>query len=648
MEGRWRFPAANYGKKKGLNTGDVETFKKSPYASFAREILQNSIDAQDDKEKPVRVEFKTFEIETCNIPGINELKEQVRRCKEFYYAKEDYVEEYNKIEDELNKDKITCLRISDYNTTGLTGVETNENIKNHFLALTRGSGISEKSSSVAGGSKGVGKNAAFLMSKTRIVFYSTRTNTDINGNDGVHYGSLGVADFVSGYVDDDKEKENRDYTQGEGYFSFDKYNSASNEILDLSNDSNRKDNAGTDIYIIDFRDDEEWENEVITSILDSFLTTIFYNKLSVSINGTELDFDTLSSIIYKDEIKNKNIVSQYRLLTDENVKTFIISTDFGDCNLNVLVYPKNEEEYATNRCTMVRYPFMKIKDEKINSGSRVSAMCIIGNDKLGEILRSIENPKHDDWEPKRIEDKDLKKAVNDLLKSLKSQIIENINSCLASGNEDPLDPLGAGEFLPDENIGENSAKAESEIKSGERTSASKEKQVKFSQKNPAQESDSPQCLEPDIGNADDEIEGDVEHPSGNNNNHGAEVHGGDDTSTKVEGDNIIMNRSKLSGVKFKLIALDKKNGKFRIIFISPILCEKCHLRIERVDDTNNKEKIEIFEMSKNGNTIHSSNKFEYGPFDIKLNEKVTLDFSCDEYDNFASSINIICYEKGGN
>ena len=72
---KWRFPAANHGEKKGISSGDAEAFRKFPYQAFAREILQNSIDARYSDEEPTRVEFSSFEIKKEDIPGFAELIE---------------------------------------------------------------------------------------------------------------------------------------------------------------------------------------------------------------------------------------------------------------------------------------------------------------------------------------------------------------------------------------------------------------------------------------------------------------------------------------------------------------------------------------------------------------------------------------------
>lgn len=141
---KWRFPASGHGERKGISSGDIEAFKKTPIKSFAREILQNSIDARDSDEEPTQVEFKLFKIPTINIPGYSDLKEQLRRCIEFWAYKDDYVKEYKYIIQILEQEEIICLRVSDFNTTGLIGVESEIQKQNNFLALTKGTGVSEK------------------------------------------------------------------------------------------------------------------------------------------------------------------------------------------------------------------------------------------------------------------------------------------------------------------------------------------------------------------------------------------------------------------------------------------------------------------------------------------------------------------------
>ena len=247
----------------------------------------------------------------------------------------------------------------------MVGVDTEEQENNKFLALTKGTCVSEKGNSLAGGSKGVGKNAAFLMSGLSTVFYSTRANQDIKGNKGNFVGSIGVAELISGYVDD-TIVPNRDYTHGTGYFSSNDVNFAIENVLSLGGHHRNSNQFGTDIYILGFNAEDEWIKEVINSLLDSFMSTIVRGELEVVVNNISITKDNVKDIVFNDDLIYKdyksNIISQYRLLTDgDNVKVFDVDTEYGTCSLYILPLPKEEDYLATHQCVMIRHPLMKIK-----------------------------------------------------------------------------------------------------------------------------------------------------------------------------------------------------------------------------------------------------------------------------------------------
>ena len=90
------------------------------------------------------------------------------RIIKFWDHKEEYKEEYTKRLDSLNDDEesVDCIRISDFNTKGLIGINDTNPKNNYFQALVKGSGVSEKESSVAGGSKGLGKTQLSISRNT--------------------------------------------------------------------------------------------------------------------------------------------------------------------------------------------------------------------------------------------------------------------------------------------------------------------------------------------------------------------------------------------------------------------------------------------------------------------------------------------------
>lgn len=646
-EKMWRFPSSNHGERKGISSGDAETFKKHPFQAFAREILQNSIDARSSDEEPTRVEFSLFKMSTKDIPGYSELKDAMRRCKEFWHYKDDYVKEYQGMLDILDKEEISCLRVSDFNTTGLIGVETNNVENNKFLALAKGTGVSEKSGEMAGGSKGVGKNAAFLMSSLKTVFYSTNSLKSLTGDAGLFSGSLGVSELVSGFVNDEVVN-NREYTQGTGYFGKDEFNAALSELISLDSLYDRGTEYGTDIYILGFNEETGWEKEVINSLLDSFMAAFVQRELEVSVNGTEISRDHLEDIIYDPSIINKNkrsnIISQYRLLTnvDDKVKRFDIDTEYGSCDLYILPLDKSEDDLATHKCSMIRHPLMKIKDESLGQGFRVSALCIINKGKLGQKLRDIENAQHIDWEVNRIKDPDERKEIQNVINSIKEQIKNNVIECLKLGDNEPLDPNGAGDYLPDVDTGDSNSGANGAQKPIEAVTISKPKENKTVVKNPTQDNENGSGLEPDIGEVDNDNDGDVQHPTGENDKNGEGRHPGSDTSDEKEGDNVIFKRQKLSGVKYRVISIDKNQGLMRIIFTAPINFEKCYLSMSLLDDNNGTESVDIETMKCNGTEISSTDKKEYGPFSIEQNKKITLDIETNLKGYFASEVKVIC------
>lgn len=645
----WRFPASGHGERKGISSGDSEAFRKSPVKSFAREILQNSIDARDSDEEPTRVEFKLFEIKTSDIPGYSELKEQIERCKQFWAHKEDYVKEYQNILEILDQEKMICLRVSDFNTTGLVGVESNIQKQNKFLALTKGTGVSEKTGVLAGGSKGVGKNAAFLMSSINTVFYSTKTNQDVEGTEGTFDGAIGVSELVSGYVEDDVDAVNRDYTQGTGYFSADDLNSALKELLEIDPSYNRGDKFGTDIFVLGFKTEEDWENEITNSLLDSFMSTIVRGELEVNVNGLKITKDTVEGIIYDDDIIYKtnksNVISQFRLLNNKNgeVYAYDIDTEYGNCELYILPFTKEEEELATHKCVMIRHPLMKIKEESLGASFRVSAMCIIGEGKLGETLRSIENPQHIDWEPKRIKDKNIRKDVENVLKDIKKQIQECVIDCLQIGDDKPLDPNGAGDYLPDADIGDSdNGETNGNQKPTEIVSVSKPKKNDTFEKNATMKNDDGNALQPDVGSVDQDIDGNVSHPTGNNDVSGGANHPGSELSGEKQGEDVIFKKYKLSGVRYKVISTNKDKGEMKIIFTAPIDFDTCYLALSLLDDTNVPTQVKITDMSCNGLHVNSDDNYEYGPFVIKQNNKIVLNITTDSKGYFGSEVKVIC------
>lgn len=613
---KWRFPRGNYSKKRGISSSEFETFKKDPFKSLAREILQNSIDAIDSDEEPVRVEFNEFEVNREDVPGIDDFEKELDNCLSSWKGDSNCEVVYQTMLEEIRKDRIRCLRISDFNTTGLKGIERNSIESNQFLALTKGTGISKKKPGISGGSKGVGKYAAYGTSRFSLIFYSTKT---IEG----HKGSIGVAELVSSEIQDDSAI--KDWTQGIGFYSINDYNEPNTQMLDLD-PSFKRTECGTDIFIIGFKSSENWEKDVINRLLDSFLISIYREKLEIKINDVEINKSNLKDVVFSDLVATKekaNIISQYRLISNENndVKRFDIETDYGTLDLYVLPLSKSEEEIATHKCVMVRYPFMKIKTLPLSSNIRVSALCIIKNDELGKILLSIENPQHIDWEYKRIEDPSQRKEIKNTMDDVHQQIQDYVIQCIQSGEVKELDPSGAGDYIPGVDSGENEGLNDENTKGQDKCVVKPSKVNRTTSKKPIREEPNSAGLEPEIGNEGADGD-DVEHPTGKNKGHGDSRQGGEGHSEKKPGENIVLSIRELTGIKYRVILMDKNAGKYRVVFDYIENLNNCKLSFFILDDVGHREKVLIEGMKCNGWEISSNDNFLYGPFVVNKGKNI--------------------------
>ena len=171
-QARWLFPGDKDGETKGLNDAGIETFNGSIITSLAREICQNSIDAKADDENAVEVEFSLFKIRKENFPDCDGFKKVLLQAISFWNKQGDKktISFLNSALEELDKNEIICLRVSDVNTTGLNGV-ANPNVDEPtpWKSLVKSSGTSSKDERGIG-SFGIGKFACFSCSRFDIFF----------------------------------------------------------------------------------------------------------------------------------------------------------------------------------------------------------------------------------------------------------------------------------------------------------------------------------------------------------------------------------------------------------------------------------------------------------------------------------------------
>jgi hypothetical protein len=257
------------GEAEGLGHAGIETYRDSPYTSLGREHGQNSHDAA--AKLPVTVSFDVFSIATDEFPALDEQREAVEAC--LSEAKDAKAKGFFKNAQELlNSETLTIMRVSDFNTVGLKGPSE---AGKPFHALLKGSGVSTEKKDTSGGSFGIGKNAAYAVSDLQTVFYST---VYLDDDEKQHFLAQGKTILTSHTDSSGALKRASGYWGYPGYSPVDDP-SAVPEWL-------RRTDIGTSVFVIGFRDSEDWQFRIAGSLIQNFFGAIHDDKLRFTLNNS--------------------------------------------------------------------------------------------------------------------------------------------------------------------------------------------------------------------------------------------------------------------------------------------------------------------------------------------------------------------------
>lgn len=270
----WRFLTNEGQEEEGLGHAGIETFKGSPFPGLARESAQNSLDAclkdEDGGHLPIRMVFRQMMVARNSIPEVEALQQTLDACLSRSKGRgiRKDTQFFEIACEAIRKPQISVLTVEDYGTTGLVGPSIPGK---PFHALVKGSGVSQKSSTDAGGSFGIGKNAAFAVSQFRTVFYST-----LYGNtSGEHFLAQGKAILVSHTDAAGMEKRGIGYC-GEAGFQAVPDTSILPEWLNRSE-------TGTSVASLGFLHEEGWEWQMTESLVRNFFAAILEGTVSFSV-----------------------------------------------------------------------------------------------------------------------------------------------------------------------------------------------------------------------------------------------------------------------------------------------------------------------------------------------------------------------------
>lgn len=406
----WRFPPTNGGRVDGFNDPGIAHFNGAPLASLARETIQNSLDAKlESSNDPVHVSFELIDVGP-EVFGRDELARAIASSTKI--AGEDPMASaaLKIAAKSVEQEKIPCLRISDRNTTGLCG--------DHWRALVKMQGVSHKPEvEGAGGSHGIGKYAPFAVSTLRTVFYWTC----FSEGGGVRERFQGKSVLMS-----HKNMEGQE-TQGTGFYGI-RQNcqelTKSEEIPPPFRVLGRPHVPvqGTSLAIVGFQETDDWRRRIAASAIGNFFFAIANGQLTVIVEPDESDdlseleincdslgkwFEFLAVAATPDTTEDvvDDTLQEARTFWDlsrDEPAAEKQDVDLGHCRLWI-----RTAEGLSSKVAFVRRTGMLVTTQQRGlirfPGFRdFAALCVFEDPAGNELLRRMENPRHDQFEPDRL------------------------------------------------------------------------------------------------------------------------------------------------------------------------------------------------------------------------------------------------------
>lgn len=425
----WTFAPNGDGEEHGFHNPGVETFKANLERYLAREALQNSLDARKDESKPVYVHFRLLQLAHADVPGMDALATTFRQCSAHWTNDKKAKAFFDRALGLARGKQVSCLQIGDTNTTGVPGSDNDKD--QGWFTLVRSSGASAKGGG-EGGSFGLGKHAPFAASRLRTVFYSTITDANLSAFQGVsrlvtHVGARGRLCQPTGFLGGPNGCSIRNKRDIPKLF--------------------RRTEAGTDIYVLGYHAETEWQDQVIYEVLDSFWPAVHRNDLVVSVGDTTVSKKTLRGLLEKFAENDKDFHASlyYAAYTRGTSEIEEVLPTLGKAAVRMLVGDSSDSNLP-NHVAMIRRTGMVIYHRRSRSNVPFCGVFECRNEKGNQKLRDMEPPRHDDWNgnlPEKGENVATKKELDEF-------IIKCVKSLAPVSTEQTVIIPDLSQYLPDD------------------------------------------------------------------------------------------------------------------------------------------------------------------------------------------------------
>lgn len=411
--------------------------------AVVRETGQNTLDNPSKQaDGPIRMEFELATMRTRDIPGIEHLRDHLGAVAAQTVDQQGH-ERMVTAAELANRDDIRVLRISDYNTTGLTGSESLQASGSPLSRLTRGKGGSQDDE--RGGSFGIGSAVGPMASQLSTVIYTSMPEDT-------------KASVLAGYTRLATHKLGGTTYRAEGFFTELKLESDFSYLRPAPKIGPfpERTEPGTDIYILGYRmaENDPTLERVRDAVIDNFMAAVARGRLIVSGIASGHDWTLDANTLEGFAKQRPEAHAFYLALQDPNPVTKNVPR-VGQVRLYLNLDDRLERKLHT---ITMRVPLMKIDTFKHNSISAKYAAVLICEEPHGnKYLRGLEPPQHHMWDAARDPEhgSSVVRALKEFVRgALKERITEEVGDVVKIDGLARFLPTGS---LESESTGEPAA-----------------------------------------------------------------------------------------------------------------------------------------------------------------------------------------------
>ena len=437
----------------GLNNAAIQTFGGHAMKGFIREMIQNSLDASFPGKSP-RIEIRRHAIKREEIPGFETQFRNVFKAIERRWGSdhEGFFSKANKL---FQRRRIPVLEYSDYHCVGLSGAD--DDPAGSFYKCVGIDGATGKQNDEALGSFGIGKNAIFALSSLRTVIYSSR-NPD---GEVICQGVAKLADHKIGGVA---------YNSQVFFGNDDALMSSIRSHGDVPGCFRRGNSEpGLSQFALGVELTEDWMDDALDEVMTSFYPALCEGKLSVEIIDDSHGVESRNLKVNQDNLAalaKERFVTAEEALKPQHVhlkryaldKAEVVHMDIEDWRgaplkdaLSLYLIAKKVDEVGGGNQVHYTRGGMHIYSKRVDGRSvrnlgfsNCIAVFVPNHREVRDMLKLMEPPRHDAWEPNRLKAKGLEEEklvwAEKLLGKIREFVREEFKKVVSS------DPSPEGPF----------------------------------------------------------------------------------------------------------------------------------------------------------------------------------------------------------